>query len=55
MMVAVEESCARLANVFVPSHPDISERLTQRLLLQEQEAGVEELQILGQVVELIVG
>jgi len=35
-----------------PCEPDVSARLTKWLLLEEQEAGVQELEILGQVVQL---
>lgn len=49
MVVGVEESWNPLALRYLDRHSDAR---TQRLLLQEQEAGVNQLEELGEVVEL---
>lgn len=51
MVVGVEESWNPLAFRFLDRHSDAR---TQRLLLQEQEASVNQLEELGEVVELSV-
>jgi hypothetical protein len=52
VVVAVEESYSASAKFKICGSDASAALLTQRLLLEEEEAGVQELEILGEVVQL---
>jgi hypothetical protein len=55
MVIAVEEGCHGLAETSSSTVGDFRVCHTEGLLLEEQEDSVEELQILGEIVELAKG